>query len=104
MFDKVAPLGTGIGKTKLEDNIVKPSLQQNEQIRSGNIFLPLGFLKKQVELLFGQPVQALCLLLFPELNSIIGYFSSAPLSVLARCITPPVKSALIRITSIALKK
>jgi hypothetical protein len=57
-----------------------------------------------MKLFFGEAIQPFNFLLFPQLNAIIGNLSSPTLAVFAGGITSPVKSALIRITTISLKE
>ena len=52
--DKVPSLCPGVGKTETVDDIVQSALKKDKQVGTGDSFLPVGFLEKQMELLFGK--------------------------------------------------
>lgn len=98
--DKMSALITGIAKTKTIYDVVQASFQHHQQIRTGNPFLAVRFFKKQMELLFGKPVNALDLLLFTQLDAVVRSFPPAPLTMLARSIASTIKSTFVRIASV----
>jgi len=101
---QMSSLGTRICKTQTIYNIVESAFQQDKEIGTFDSFFAFGFLKKQMKLFLGEAIYPFNFLLFPELNAIVGNLSSPTLAVFAWGITAPVKCALIRITTISLKK
>ena len=63
MLDEMPSLGSGVDKAEAVDEIVKPSLQQSQQIGARDSFLLIGTLEKQSELLFRKSVHSFDLLL-----------------------------------------
>jgi hypothetical protein len=57
-----------------------------------------------MELILGKAVDALDLLLLPELDAVVGNFAAAALAVFARGIGPPVEGALVGIAAIPFQK
>jgi hypothetical protein len=69
--DKLACLGTGLGKAKAVDYVIQPPFEQHKQIFSGNARLPFSFAKKQSELSFHHTVGMAGFLLFPQLQAAV---------------------------------
>jgi hypothetical protein len=61
-------------------------------------------MEKDTELLLGQPVHAFDFLLLTQLNTIVGNFTTAPLTVLPGGVTAAIEGALVRKASVALEK
>jgi hypothetical protein len=84
MQNKLAPLGARICETEAIYDIIETTFEQHEQIGAGNASLSFGPFKKQVKLFFRKPVHSFDLLLFTQLNSVIGNFPASPLAMLSR--------------------
>src|ERR1700747_733846 len=64
--------------------VIEAALQHDDQVFAGRALHPLGFFKIVAKLPFQQPVGALYLLLFAQLQAVAGNFRAARLPVLTR--------------------
>jgi hypothetical protein len=98
--NEMATLRPGIDESQPVHDIVQSPFQRNEQVGSGNSFLPFSPLEKQSELIFGKTVHPLYFLFFTKLNAVIGYFSATSLSMLTGWISAPIESTLVAVAPV----
>jgi len=84
MTDKLPGLCMGSGKTKTHEHIVQAPFELRQQVLAGNTLLTDGFFEIRAELIFEDAVDALHLLLFPELQPVSDEFRPAIAAVLSR--------------------
>jgi hypothetical protein len=94
----------GRGKSHPVKDIVKTALEEEQEVRSRDPFMPFSEFVITTELVFQKTIHSLDLLLLPELQLIVRELSSPPLAVLARWIGSALISTLISIAAIALEK
>jgi hypothetical protein len=93
----------GAGKTHSLNNVIKPSLEQLQQVVARNALHSLSLLKITAKLTFQHTVDAPNFLFFPELYAIFRLFDSR-LTMLTRRITSSGNSAFIRIAALRFQK
>ena len=102
MTDQLSCLSAAVGKTKTEDDIVKSSFQQNQQVHTGNAFLTVSLVKVRAELTFQYAVNTTNLLFFTHLHAVFGYFfTSLTLAMLTRSIGTLSESEFITVAAVA---
>jgi hypothetical protein len=69
---QLARLRPRVGKTETKNDVIQTSLQQREQVLSGNARLLLRLAEKAPELLLQKAVTIPRLLFFPELYAAVG--------------------------------
>jgi hypothetical protein len=101
---KLPGLGTGRGETQPIHDVVQTALQKAEEIVAGLSGHAQGLLIRQVELPFHKAVYPFELLLFPELDRVIGHLAGSGLGVLAGRGALAVDRAFIAFAALALEE
>src|ERR1051325_9468949 len=91
------------GKAKPIGDIVEAPFKQNQQGLAGDAFGARGFGESTAELIFQQTVHPLDLLLFAQLQAVLGELRPA-LAMLSRRIVTALDGALVGITALSFEK
>jgi hypothetical protein len=102
--DEVTPLRPRVGETEAIHHIVQTAFEQDQQVGTGNTFLPIGFFKKQPKLLFRKAVGILDLLLFAQLYAVVRWFAAAPLSMVTGSVSSAIEGAFVGVATVTLQK
>ena len=102
--NKMSALGSRVGKSDAIDDIVQSAFQRDEKIGTGDALLTIRPFEEQPELIFREAIHPFDLLLFPELNTVVGHFPAPSLSMLTRRIAPSIKCTFVRITTVPFQK
>eukprot|EP01022_Parablepharisma_sp_SALTPOND_P013736 TRINITY_DN18452_c0_g1_i1.p1 TRINITY_DN18452_c0_g1~~TRINITY_DN18452_c0_g1_i1.p1 ORF type:complete len:655 (-),score=144.50 TRINITY_DN18452_c0_g1_i1:937-2901(-) len=98
----MAGLGPAAREAQAVDHVVQPELQEHQQVVAGHPAHAGGAFVGQVELLLGQAVHTLDLLLFPKLQTVVAGLAAA-LAVLARREGAALHGALVGKTTVSLE-
>jgi hypothetical protein len=91
-------------ETEPKNDIIEPPLQQTQQVFTTDARYARCFFVIAPKLAFANPVKPGELLFCSKLDTIIGLFTTHPLTMLAWGITPAFKGAFLQITTLALQK
>ena len=101
--DELPRLTARSPETQPVDHVVEPDLEQTQEVLAGDALLTAGHDIVVVELLFEHLVEAPRLLLFAQLQQILGLLD-APAAVLARRVRPTLDRAFVGEAALALEK
>src|SRR4029453_14811796 len=96
-------LAAGGRHAEAEDHVVQPALEELEQVLAGDPLLALRAREVAAELRLQHPVDVLGLLLFPELDAVVGQLGPGQ-PALAGGVVPPLDRALLAEAARALEK
>jgi hypothetical protein len=88
-------LGAGGGEAQPEHHVVEPPLEQPQEVLARHALLAFGLREVAPELALEEPVDALRLLLLPQLLA-VGRLLRAPQAVLAGRVVAALDGALVR--------
>src|ERR1051326_1777015 len=94
--DELARLGMRAGKSGAVDHIVQPAFQHDDQVFASRALDTQRLFKIAAELPLQQPISALYLLLFAQLQTVARDLRAAGLPVLARDKVALLNRALLR--------
>jgi len=104
MADELTRLGSGAGESQAPDDVVEATLEELEESLSGDAGATCGFGEVAAELTLEQAVDSTELLLFAELEAVVGDSATHPsLGALARRVRALLDSALARSAAVALE-
>jgi len=104
MVDELARLGSGAGESQAPDDVVEPTLEELEEGLSGDAGATCGFGEAAAKLTLEQAVDSTQLLLFAELEAVVGDSATHPsLGALARWVRALLDGALARSAPVALE-
>jgi hypothetical protein len=103
--DELPRLSAGFGKPQAKDNVVKPHLEDAQQVFAGRPTTPHRFAKVAAELPLEYTVGVACLLFFSQLDAVLGLLAATG-GLMPRRIWPSagVNRALRRKAPVALQK
>jgi hypothetical protein len=91
------------GEAEAVHHVVEPPLEQDHQALTGDPLRAIRLFEQTPELSLEEPVHALQLLFFAQLQAVLGELH-APLTVLAGRVVPTLDGALVGVTALPLEE
>jgi hypothetical protein len=102
--NKMPALGARVDKSQSIDDVVQAAFKRDEKIGARDTLLTIGSFEEEAELIFREAIHPFDLLLFPELNTVVGRFPAPSLSMLTRRISTPIKCTFVRVATVPFQK